>query len=185
VWVEKVEDNVLTLSSEPTPKDIPYEVGTTWPTKARRWDHVKRTDLEFDDDSGTVLVKEGSIDIDTDWIELENGIRIQFVPLSDESSHQYRTGDYWLIPARVATGNIEWPIELTDAGQTRPLPQPPHGIHHHYAPLAILDTNTSGWSSPPTDLRCEFHPLKNSCKLSYSYGEEGIGGHLLCDSGDS
>lgn len=190
VWVEKIEGNVLTLSSKRKFVVLPDEEGTTWPTKARRWDHVERTDLKFNDDSGTVFVKEGSSDEDPDWIELENGIQIQFRPLSDDdSSHQYRTGDYWLIPARVATGNIEWPLELeedgrtpviTQDGLTKPLPQPPHGIHHHYAPLAILNTNSTGWYSPPTDLRCEFHPLNNSCDLSYSYGEEGIGSHLLC-----
>jgi hypothetical protein len=61
--------------------------------------------------------------------ELERGIWITF---GQEAT--YRTGDYWLIPARTATGDVEWPRD--DKGQ--PVPHPPHGVMHHYAPLAIV-----------------------------------------------
>lgn len=57
---------------------------------------------------------------------LENGIHIQF-----DDSGTYRTGDYWLIPARTATRNIEWPTENNGFIE-------PHGIQHYYAPLAII-----------------------------------------------
>jgi len=53
-----------------------------------------------------------------------------------EDTH-YRTGDYWLIPARTATGDIEMAKRREGAS----CGAPPHGIEHHYAPLAI-------WSSP-------------------------------------
>jgi hypothetical protein len=49
----------------------------------------------------------------------------------------YRTGDYWLIPARVATNDIEWP-SVTEGVL-------PHGIEHHYAPLAILTKDNRIW----------------------------------------
>ena len=42
------------------------------------------------------------------WLALEDGVEIQFV---DPQNSVYRTGDYWLIPARVATGDVEWPRE--------------------------------------------------------------------------
>jgi hypothetical protein len=58
------------------------------------------------------------------WIRLEGGIEVQF------SEGTYKTGDYWLIPARTATGEIEWP---------NPIPQPPWGIQHHYCPLALIN----------------------------------------------
>ena len=51
-----------------------------------------------------------------------------------------KAGDYWLIPARSATGDIEWPHD--DAG---PLPRPPHGERRHYSPLAILQYADERW----------------------------------------
>jgi hypothetical protein len=94
---------------------------------------------------------------------LEDGIQIQFQP-----GATYRTGDYWLIPARVATGDVEWP-KLRDAqgklvpdenGQPQPKPLPPRGVEHHYAPLAVIDVDNEGnISSPVTDdLRRKFSP---------------------------
>jgi hypothetical protein len=59
----------------------------------------------------------------------------------------YMTGDYWLIPARVATGNVIWPTEtVTDAQNktvTNPVAKPPDGIDHHYAPLAIVGVDAN------------------------------------------
>jgi len=72
------------------------------------------------------------------WLSLENGVQIQFV---DPANSVYRTGDYWLIPARVATGDVEWPtqtIPLGPDGIKEPVASPPDGADHHYAPLAII-----------------------------------------------
>ena len=44
-----------------------------------------------DEQLGTLAVPAGN-----QWVELEDGIQIQFV------AGQYRAGDYWLIPARTA-----------------------------------------------------------------------------------
>jgi hypothetical protein len=156
----KVEGERLTLEQAVSPPaGMPY--GEAWPTKARRWDQQLLKD-------GAVPVQEGTQE--ADWIELENGIQIQFLPAHNTEGDQnrYRTGDYWLIPARVATCNIVWPVE------NEIIPQAPCGIQHHYAPLAILGTNG------PVDCRCELPPL-NTCKL-LSFGEDGIGGRPLCDA---
>ena len=37
-------------------------------------------------------------------------------PLVADLLDVYHTGDYWLIPARVATGKIEWPHKLDEKG---------------------------------------------------------------------
>jgi hypothetical protein len=121
---------------------------------------------------------------EADWIALENGIQIQFLPANSNGNHPhfYRTGDYWLIPARVATDSIEWPVELDNEGQPKrdannevtPIPQAPLGIRHHYAPLAILG------ALEPVDCRCKIR-LLNNCRL-LSFGEEGMGGPPLCDA---
>ena len=75
------------------------------------------------------------------WMKLENGVQIQFA--SSEPGQQYRAGDYWLIPARTATGSVEWPQQ---GGEPRPLA--PHGIEHHYAPLAIVTFDGNALTSP-------------------------------------
>lgn len=72
------------------------------------------------------------------WITLEDGVEIKFDVGVDKKSF-FRTGDYWLIPARVTTGDVEWPGPPGD-----PQPLPPHGVVHHYAPLALISLDTSG-----------------------------------------
>ena len=66
------------------------------------------------------------------WIDLENGIAIRFE--ADPTDRCFRTGDYWLIPARVANRSIE-PLDRA----------PPRGIHHHFVKLALF--------TPPRRLR--------------------------------
>ena len=84
-----------------------------------------------------------------DWIELEDGVEIQFLgPSSDDAPHVYQAGDYWLIPARTATGDVEWPgLE----GNLHALPA--QGVDHHYAPLANITVDSNGKiTEEPTDL---------------------------------
>jgi hypothetical protein len=66
------------------------------------------------------------------WLDLEDGVQIQFAP-----DGEYRSGDYWLIPARVATQGIDWPLDASG----HPALQDPEGIEHHYAPLGIAADN--------------------------------------------
>ncbi len=60
------------------------------------------------------------------WLNLEFGVQVRF----DEGS--YATGDYWLIPARVFDGSIEWPQE-----GDQPASLPPFGPKYHFAPLGV------------------------------------------------
>lgn len=177
----KVDGDRLTLESQVSVPDDVAE-GEDWPTKARCWDQRK---------AGSVNLKDGAMPVsesvgDTRWIAIENGIQVQFLPASGDGTEPnlYRAGDYWLIPARVATGDIEWPVKApVKAGdRSHPLPRSPHGIRHHYAPLAILAVKDEGWTV--SDCRCEFVPLKNSCGQPESSGEEGIGGPAPCVAPD-
>lgn len=88
------------------------------------------------------------------WLALEDGIQVQF------SEGQYRAGDYWLIPARTATGEIEWSPFATP--NTDSQPQPPHGIEHHYCRLALLHS-TEGNIKFVTDCREQFPALTDIC----------------------
>jgi hypothetical protein len=92
-------------------------------------------------------------------IPLEGGLQVTF------SAGTYRTGDYWLIPARTATsieqGHIEWPV---DSGGT-PLAKPPAGVGRHVAKLGLLELAADqtfaglGSATEPTDCRLPFWPL--------------------------
>jgi hypothetical protein len=107
----------------------------------RRWDQRKaeRSDPSRDG----VLIIEGQDD--DGWIELEDGVQIQF---QSEPGAIYRTGDYWLIPARTATGDVEWPGRAN-----APEARGPHGVAHHYAPLSIISATEAG------ELRRPFKPV--------------------------
>jgi hypothetical protein len=102
-------------------------------------------------DEGAVLVREGSGDDDSAWIELEDGVQVQFPSPGGVS---YTTGDYWVLPTRVATGDVEWPGPAVN-----PTPQKPNGVQHYYAPLAIVPVAVGGKLQPLTDLRRVLKPL--------------------------
>jgi hypothetical protein len=106
-----------------------------------RWDQrqgdPRKGGLELRDGGAVIREGEGA----NAWMKLENGVQIQFA--SSEPGQQYRAGDYWLIPARTATGSVEWPQQ---GGEPRPLA--PHGIEHHYAPLAIVTFDGNALTSP-------------------------------------
>jgi hypothetical protein len=91
------------------------------------------------------------------WIDLEDGIQVRFAAPPDGTEGTYRTGDYWLIPARVATGTIEWPDPTPSPDRSE---QPPHGVHHHHAPLGMVSWNatSNAWTVDNT-CRCEFPPM--------------------------
>jgi hypothetical protein len=142
-WVEVVDDDLalknearsLFQVTEIEPIDFSVTLkagdGTALPTYddnkkhplLRRWDHKGDKNQ-----GGAVLISESN----QNWLTLEDNIQIQF-----QEGGNYRTGDYWLIPARTATGNIEWPKQGDN-----PAALPPGGIQHHYAPLAII-SNTA------------------------------------------
>jgi hypothetical protein len=113
---------VLTLAdAEPSPP------GMGQVRFVRRWDHPGAA-------QGKQALPLLAADA-TEGFPLEHGIRVRF----DEKG-TYRAGDYWLIPARVATANIEWPREpLSGSAAKRPLARLPAGIDHHYAPLRVVD----------------------------------------------
>jgi hypothetical protein len=106
-------------------------------------------------------VRRASVAESMDWQELEDGVEVQFGADGD-----YCTGDYWLIPARVATGDVIWPT--VESNQDGPEPDhdrppcpaslPPAGVEHHFAPLSVLIRQKSG-NVIPLDLRRVFKRL--------------------------
>ncbi len=139
VRVTQVDGNHLTADSPPAWSESLIN------PKVRRWDQKANKKLTLD--AGAIPIRPSKEE--NGWIEIEDGIEVRF------GSGAFRTGDYWLIPARVATGNIIWPEE-----DGKSLPRPPHGIDHHYAPLAVIRLTTSGsYVEVLEDCRCRFAPL--------------------------
>lgn len=144
--VAEIEPIDLTVTLKSGDGDSPpnYDENSMKHPLLRRWDHKSDSKKDSKDDSK----KEGTVFISEDkWITLEDQVQIQF-----QKGGSYRTGDYWLIPARTATGDIEWPqekdsdgkLKLDKEGKTTPLALPPQGIKHHYAPLAIVTAGVGG-----------------------------------------
>jgi hypothetical protein len=122
IKIKSVADNDITLE-----KAISTPLNTN--SKVRRWDGA---------------------DIPAQYIKpipLADGIEIKLTTEDEATGFKNSNGDYWLIPARVATGTVEFPNG----------PQPPHGIQHHYAPLAIIDFPIK--NPPRADLRKVFEGL--------------------------
>jgi hypothetical protein len=143
VKVEEIEGDVLTIDLtglRPTVDVVDFKLFTRNP-KVRRWDYVlpaKPNPAFTLGDDRAIQVK--ALPSPTNaWVPLEFGLEIQF-DLNEEKA-QYRTGDYWLIPARVllpSPHQIEWPRDAT--GNAMFLE--PHGVQHHYAPLAYWSGTT-------------------------------------------
>jgi Family of unknown function (DUF6519)/Chaperone of endosialidase len=95
--------------------------------------------------------EKNEIPVSANWLELENGIYIKF----DENSN-YKTGDYWLIPARAVTKDIDWNYD--ESGERKK--ERSHGIQHHYSPLALVKYQDNKFTEVK-DYRQTFPPLKN------------------------
>ncbi|MBN9385048.1 MAG: hypothetical protein J0H74_30110 [Chitinophagaceae bacterium] len=170
-WVEIVDD-ISTLQNEPYPlvKIIGVEAATREITlgtsvnqykgmaglKLRRWDQTSASA----DENGTAIV--------SGWMDLDEGIEMQF------SSGTCSPGDYWLIPARTATAQIEWPPN--DPGGL-PLERPPVGTRHHYSKLAFL--KAAGGLVTWEDCRELFPSLTDICAEDICFKSDN------CDLGEA
>jgi len=154
--VQSVSGNVLVFgqSSGISAKDFPLDQKP----KVRLWNRQSNNKAASND---------GSLLTGSDWVDLEKGIQVRFDPSGD-----YRCGDYWFIPARRATGQIEWPH-----GENDFLPQ--QGIIRYRCSLAVLQRLGGSWSLLK-DCRRIFPPLteiemeggKGSCSVTVGEGGE-------------
>lgn len=161
VSLVKVEGNALSVdpaTTLPQFNDFPNN------PKVRRWDYVATEAISLADDNALPIQESTG-----DWIDLEDGVQIQF-----ETGGEYRTGDYWLIPARVATGNVEWPQRKKDGKMVADSVRP-HGVEHHYAPLGFVQWGNNNFNF--VSCRCDIEPL-SSC---FRMGSLGVGEHLLTE----
>jgi hypothetical protein len=164
VRIIRVDPGALTLDPASVAGATPWTAALVNP-KVRRWDQVQTGATTLN--NGAVPVQEGNADTAL-WLSLEDGVQIAFSP-----GGIYRTGDYWQIPARVATGDIEWLQVVGTGNVTSPASLPPKGITHHYAPLGFV--RFVGDAMNFSTCRCVFEPA-SSC---FQLGSLAIGAHLL------
>ncbi len=106
--------------------------------RVRRWDQTGVTAS-----SSGVPLPAGS------QLALENGIQITF------RAGTYQSGDYWTIPARTASGQIDWP----PCGSNGDLFQPPQSVLIYNAPLACIHWDPKRQQTVVEDCRRFFSPL--------------------------
>lgn len=117
----------------------------------RRWDH--RPAVAGDN---ALPIVEGQ------WITLEDGVQVRF-----EAGGSYRPGDYWQIPARTVSADVEWPRDADGA----PIAQPPAGIADGWARLGLVEVDAGGLVSVTSDCRDIFPPLTQMTQLLYVSGD--------------
>jgi hypothetical protein len=153
-WMEQVDDeidlkaiprNLFPFTMDPVTGKVtlPFAVDETRHPQVRRWDSPDQVAVPFPPVGGG-------------WIDLESGIQVRLEPGT------YRTGDYWLIPARTVLGDIEWPKD----GAGQPLARLRDGIRHVYCRVGVL--TVAGGVLTVLDCRNEFPPL-TEIKSSKSY----------------
>lgn len=155
-WVELTDDTYLfgPVPNQPgdlmqvqsvTPEELTITLGQTAPSfdparnaRVRRWDQFGQTAVP-----GGVPLAAGT------WLTLESGIQIQF------TAGHYASGDYWLIPARTASGQIDWPPCDSDGAAFQPALQ----TTVYRAPLACLHWDSANQQIVVDDCRLLFSPL--------------------------
>lgn len=149
IRIQNIENNVITFDMDTfkgaAAANINYP--QEFHPKIRRWESAR-----------------GFMPVTGDhYIDLEDGIQVKFGP------GHYRTGDYWTIPTRTASGEIEWP-----KNEEGSIPISPEGIIHHYSPLALIELDQKQIKLV-TDYRNVFDPtVSNTSKLCTDSGTTSI-----------
>lgn len=108
----------------------------------RRWDHKPGDPAQ----GGAQVLPDGALPVTGGtWLDLEDGVQVWFEVLRNVAV-TYRSADYWLIPARVATGDVIWPSDTDSQGNlvTGPAAMPLDGVTHHYVSLATVAPDGNG-----------------------------------------
>ena len=130
------------INKKPVPSGIAFAEGG-----------LRRVFLQTEYSKTTCLV-EKQMDPDVDASQKNERLEGKYANyFNDEKPHVYQTGDYWLIPGRTATGDVEWPGPVATP---LPLSLSPQGVEHHYAPLCNITVAANGNVSAPApadDLR--------------------------------
>ncbi|HEX2049888.1 MAG TPA: DUF6519 domain-containing protein [Actinomycetota bacterium] len=158
-WVELSDDERALRGETGVLVEVAPQAGAL---TVQDWDGDAQT---FDDFGPHPVVRrwdsDGALALDVDgWIELEDGVEVQF------AAGEYRTGDFWLVPARSLTGAVQWPRDADG-----PVFETRHGVAHHFCALALFDLASDGTWAPAGDCRALFPPLTELRSLFYVGGD--------------
>ncbi len=155
-WVEISDDHSL-FGETPNQPGLLYQIQSVDPTVPSITlttpvvlvDTTRNPRLRRWDQTGALASSSGvPLSVGT-WLPLENGIQVTF------GSGSYQSGDYWTIPARAATGLIDWP----PCGGNGDSFQVPHSIVVYNAPLACIHWDANSRQPVVEDCRRFFSPL--------------------------
>jgi hypothetical protein len=125
-------------------------------TKVRRWEVA----------SASATTAQTAVAGAPTWKTLEQRVQVSF-----EANRSWPTGAWWVVPARVALGDVVWPLD----GGGNPVLQPSLGIRHHYARLALV--RKSGATLTVTSCAKKFPPLTAIAASDVSFDD------TICQSG--
>ncbi|KQP12266.1 DUF6519 domain-containing protein [Pseudorhodoferax sp. Leaf267] len=117
----------------------------------RRWDHRPAVAGE-----NALPIVEGV------WTTLEDGVQVRF-----EAGGSYRAGDYWQIPARTVSADVEWPRDADG----EPVAREAAGIVDGWCRLGLVEVDAGGLVSVTSDCRDIFPPLTQMTQLLYVGGD--------------
>jgi hypothetical protein len=140
-WVELTDDSYLFGQPSNQPGSLYQIAGTqcaggqflvTLSAQVTGLDPARNARMRRWDQSGPSATALG-LPLSATPIQLENGIEVTF------RAGSYVSGDYWTIPARTASGQIDWP----PCGGDGNVFQPAHYTKIHRAPLACIHLRTT------------------------------------------
>lgn len=156
-WVELTDDS-YEFGQDPNQPGPLYQIDSITPDQlyvtlkqsvpAGAIDPTKNARMRRWDQFGSPAGSNGVAIAVASPVSLENGIEVQF------TQGHYVSGDYWLIPARTATGQVEWPPCESDRNPW----QPPERIKIDRAPLACIQWDDKN-GTVAHDCRRKFPPL--------------------------
>jgi hypothetical protein len=139
VWLHKRE-----VTLEDADRERAFD--PTWHPFLRRWDNGAEGAAPNHGIAVTEAIRR--------WFGLEDGVQVQF----DDCDAHYRRGDFWVIPARTATGGVLWP--RTSDVEHIPLALRPAGPARYLAPLALA----TSLDERPRDLRTRIIRQLGECE---------------------
>jgi hypothetical protein len=152
-WVE-ISDDTSLFGQTPNQPGTLYQIlsidrtgpSITLTTPAVSVDPTRNARVRRWDQSGSSAGSKGIPLAANTWQTLENGIQVNFGPGA------YKSGDYWLIPARAASGQIDWPSDGN-------VFQSPNHVAVFNAPLACIHWDTTTKQATVESCRRIFSPL--------------------------
>lgn len=116
--------------------------------------------------AATIQRWEGGLPVEADpaagWVELELGVEVRF------QAGAMLPGDFWTIPARALTGDVDWPEDMVTGA---PLDLPPQGLDRAFAPLGFVRRQGAGQWEVESDCREFFAPLTEQDQVDFAGGD--------------